>query len=102
MKDASESKTELNAQIESMMHEIIKSRGLDGKIAMMPITNGYKERLHCYYDHQNKIYRFTVYMWQINELPKEEWYDELVHRLNAAIREFKEKGIGFKRHPFIY
>lgn len=102
MKDASESKTELNAQIESMMHEIIKSRGLDGKIAMMPITNGYKERLHCYYDHQNKIYRFTVYMWQINELPKEEWYDELIHRLNAAIREFKEKGIEFKRHPFIY
>lgn len=102
MKDVFESKTELNAQIKSMMHEIIKSRGLDGKIAMMPIENGCKNRLPCYYDHQDKIYRFTVHMWNINRLPKEKWYDELVHRLDKAIDEFKEKGIEFKRCPFIY
>lgn len=81
------SKALRNAQIEKMVAERIGDLGFGGKLEMDPIPNTFKRRNH-YTKKADGTCVFTAFMWQLNDLSKEDLDAEIDRRIRAAVAYF--------------
>lgn len=81
--------TERNKEIIIEFNILIKKRGLENKLEMVPIENTFKRRPHFYSSSNGEYHYFTVFLWQINKLAPLEATAEIKKRIDEAIQHFQ-------------
>ncbi len=80
------SKKEKNASIVKQMRDVIVQKGLAGKLDIFPVENTFTRRLRYWND--GNVNLFKVHMWDLNKLDGEQLSNEILERVNQAVKYF--------------
>lgn len=80
------SKKEKNASIVKQMRDVIVQKGLAGKLDIFPVENTFTRRPRYWND--GNVNLFKVHMWDLNKLDGEQLSNEILERVNQAVKYF--------------
>jgi hypothetical protein len=80
------SKKEKNASIVKQVRDVIVQKGLAGKLDIFPVENTFTRRPRYWND--GNVNLFKVHMWDLNKLDGEQLSNEILERVNQAVKYF--------------